>query len=273
MRLFKHITILSVLLAFTVTSCRTIDKGLVQPEVTIRSEATLFNKILEQQPEFSTVTTKCSVSVGSLSSKAQVKMINGEYIQISLQPLLGIEVARIMITKDSLFVVDKIGAMVAKEPLSSIEKYIPSTIGIKELQKVLLGTPFVAGDTLTQKSYDRFNWVRENETDVVMQTDIDSKIAVSFRHNNDGLLQQITIERNAIPMVECLYSQYKTDVKGDLRPSAIYMQLNSDIIGGIQSLSISNINPEWNKKVVIDTKVSSKYKVVSLRQLIEKYIG
>jgi hypothetical protein len=107
----------------------------------------------------------------------------------------------------------------------------------------------------------------------VLQTKVDSKIAVSFRHNNDGLLQQTTIERNAIPMVECLYSQYKTDAKGYLRPSAVYMQLNSDIIGGIQSLSIVNINPEWDKKVVIDTKVSSKYKVVSLRQLIEKYIG
>lgn len=273
MRLFKHITILSVLVAFAVTSCRTVDKGLVQPEITVRSEATLFNKILEQQPEFSTITTKCSVSVGSLSSKAQVKMINGEYIQISLQPFLSIEVARIMITKDSLFVVDKIGSMVAKEPLSSIEKYIPGNVGIKELQKVLLGVPFVAGDTLTQNSYDKFNWVRVNEKDVVLQTKVDSKIAVSFRHNNDGLLQQTTIERNAIPMVECLYSQYKTDAKGDLRPSAVYMQLNSDIIGGIQSLSIVNINPEWDKKVVIDTKVSSKYKVVSLRQLIEKYIG
>ena len=273
MKLFKYITILSVLLAFAVTSCRTIDKGLVQPEVTIRSEATLFNKILEQQPEFSTVTTKCSVSVGSLSSKAQVKMINGEYIQISLQPLLGIEVARIMITKDSLFVVDKIGSQVAKEPLSSLDKYIPGNVGIKELQKVLLGVPFIVGDTLTNKSYGKFNWVRESEKDVVMQTVIDSKIAVSFRHNNDGLLQQTTIERNAIPMVECLYSQYKTDARGQMRPSAVYMQLNSDIIGGVQTLSIANITPDWDKKVVIDTKVSTKYKVVSLRQLIEKYIG
>ena len=74
----------------SVTSCRTIETGTTTTPSRITTEEVIFSKIVEQQPQYSTATIKCSVALEKLSSKAQIKIINGEYRQISLQPLLGI---------------------------------------------------------------------------------------------------------------------------------------------------------------------------------------
>ena len=114
---YKHIYILLLLIVFLVSSCRTTDEISIPKQETKKSELLIFEKIIEQQPQFSTATTKCNVAIDKLSSKAQIKMINGEYIQISLTPLLGIEVFRITMTQDSIYVIDKINSQVAEQHL------------------------------------------------------------------------------------------------------------------------------------------------------------
>lgn len=254
-----------------ITSCTTIEKTATIEKKEETKETSLFSKIVEQQPEFSTVTTKCTIVIDKLSSKAQIKMINGEYIQISVQPMLGIEMLRIMLTQDSLIVIDKIGSMVARESISSIKNKLPQGVGIKELQKMILGIPFIAGDTLTTKKIKNLKF-SSTEDGVVMRDEVTKTSSVSFAYDNKSLLKNTTIEYNGVPLIGCDYSQYKADATGVLRPTNVVVRPLDKKLGIPFNLTIKNIAPEWNKKVVVETNVSSRYKKVSLENLIKKYI-
>ena len=267
---YKHIYILLLLIVFLVSSCRTTDEISIPEQEIKKSELLIFEKIIEQQPQFSTATTKCNVAIDKLSSKAQIKMINGEYIQISLTPLLGIEVFRITMTQDSIYVIDKINSQVAEEPLASVKKYLPQGVGIKELQKIILGVPFLVADTLTNNKYKKFEWNRTPET-VQMQSVLDKSASIMFSNNLEGVLQSTTIEYNAKPIVEFQYTSHKPDAQAKLRPSQIKVWSNIPQLGMSISATISGMSVEWNKRVVKDTKISSRYKRVSLSQLLGNY--
>lgn len=257
----------------SVTSCRTIETGTTTTPSRITTEEVIFSKIVEQQPQYSTATIKCSVALEKLSSKAQIKIINGEYIQISLQPLLGIEMFRVMMTPDSLYVIDKINSLVARESIKGIQKRLPEGCGIAELQKMILGIPFVVGDTLTLDKYSKFTWSGDGENNVEMSSRVGNSAIVSFKCNKQGVLQNTSIQYKSTGVLDCAYTRPATYSETNSQPSAISLNSNIPQLGFPLSVKLTNITTEWNKKVVKDTQVSSRYKSVSLQELIGKYIG
>ena len=63
-------------------------------------------------PDWNTFSAKGSADLsfgasGSLSASTQLRMVRGEVLQISVRIILGIEVARLYMTPDSLFLVNK----------------------------------------------------------------------------------------------------------------------------------------------------------------------
>lgn len=261
-----------VALIAVLTSCRTVDKASLKNRDEVKIENPVFTKIVEQQPKFSTATIKCSVALGDLRSKAQIKMINGEYIQISLQPLLGIEVFKVMITSDSLYVVDKINSMAAQESIGGIMNKLPKGSGIKEVQKILLGVPFVVGDTLTADKYPFFTWSKNDKEQIVMKSDIEGNSSISFKYDNEPVLQNTTLNYNNKTIAECEYMQHKADALGVKYPTVVNLQADIPQIGAPISVALTNITTDWNKKVIKDTNISKRYKRVSLQEIIGKYI-
>ncbi|MBR5531928.1 MAG: DUF4292 domain-containing protein [Bacteroidales bacterium] len=270
--IFKITLTSFVALIAVLTSCRTVDKASLKNIDEVKIENPVFTKIVEQQPKFSTATIKCSVALGDLSSKAQIKMINGEYIQISLQPLLGIEVFKVMITSDSLYVVDKINSMAAQESIGGIMNKLPKGSGIKEVQKILLGVPFVVGDTLTADKYPFFTWSKNDKEQIVMKSDIEGNSSISFKYDNEPVLQNTTLNYNNKTIAECEYMQHKADALGVKYPTVVNLQADIPQIGAPISVALTNITTDWNKKVIKDTNISKRYKRVSLQEIIGKYI-
>ena len=242
-------------------------------DIEIKKEEALFTKIVEQQPKYSTATIKCSVALDKISSKAQIKMINGEYIQISLQPLLGIEMFRVMITTDSLYVIDKINSLVARESITEVKNKLPQGCGIKELQKMILGVPFVVGDTLSVDKYSAFTLSNQGIDAVVMSSNVGEEATVSFRCDLQGVLQNTQIQYKAMAVLDCEYKKHVVGTSGVLQPSEISIKSNIPQLGMPISLNLTNMAIEWNKKVVKDTQVSARYKKVSLQEIIGKYIA
>lgn len=263
-----------VVIAFmlSVTSCRTIDKSTTSKSLEITQEEILFSKIVEQQPQYATATIKCSVALDKISSKAQIKMINGEYIQISLQPLLGIEMFRIMMTPDSLYVIDKINSLSARESIASIKNKLPQGCGIKELQKLILGHFFVVGDTLTVDKYSEFKWSANGKNGYLMSSNVGESASVTFCCDMQGVLQNTVVNYKTIDVLNCEYIKRSADASGNLQPTEVSIKSNIPQLGSPISIKLTGMATEWNKKVVKDTQVSSRYKRVSLEEIIGKYI-
>ena len=79
----------------------------------------------------------------SFSSAIQVRMVRDQAIYISLRPMLGIEVGRLLITADSLYAVDKVHKRYIAEKVSMLTSGIPVTVS--EVQDMFLGRPFIIG--------------------------------------------------------------------------------------------------------------------------------
>ena len=112
----NKLNILSLIIAATLlTACGTFKKsGAAKPDINTTTTTTTddtkdqFASIVSTLGEWQTLQTSGNISLkggNNFSSSVQVRMIRDEAIFISLRPVLGIEVGKLLITADSLYAV------------------------------------------------------------------------------------------------------------------------------------------------------------------------
>lgn len=99
-----------------------------------------------------TMQTGGALTVGSdkkeFSSSMQLRMVAGRQIVISLRPLLGIEMGKMIIAGDSILMIDKWHKQYLLEPVSTITGGMPVTVD--NLQDVFTGREFAAAGELAR---------------------------------------------------------------------------------------------------------------------------
>lgn len=148
----KKNTLISLLILALITftmSCKTKKVVVSQPskvtEVAVATNKTAENLRLLKSKDF-------SYSTLSLKAKADldidgnqngvnmnIKIKKDEKIWISITAIAGIEVARVLITPDSLLVLSRLQGTALKKPFSYIYKFANKQITFKMLQSVLTG--------------------------------------------------------------------------------------------------------------------------------------
>ena len=145
------IALLAAILAMS-TSCRSAQKAMVSEtrsgEIAESVEADWSNSafnpltVAAAAPEWTDFSASGNITVsttGSLSSAIQIKMVRGRSISISIRPLLGIEMGKLFVDKDSVTLVDKYHNIYVRE---SVSQLLGNGIGLYALQNLLLSRPF-----------------------------------------------------------------------------------------------------------------------------------
>lgn len=145
------IALLAAILAMS-TSCRSAQKAMVSEtrsgEIAESIEADWSNSafnpltVAAAAPEWTDFSASGNITVsttGSLSSAIQIKMVRGRSISISIRPLLGIEMGKLFVDKDSVTLVDKYHNIYVRE---SVSQLLGNDIGLYALQNLLLSRPF-----------------------------------------------------------------------------------------------------------------------------------
>ena len=157
------IALLAAILAMS-TSCRSAQKAMVSEtrsgEIAESVEADWSNSafnpltVAAAAPEWTDFSASGNITVsttGSLSSAIQIKMVRGRSISISIRPLLGIEMGKLFVDKDSVTLVDKYHNIYVRE---SVSQLLGNGIGLYALQNLLLSRPFDLTDGAIRYFFD-----------------------------------------------------------------------------------------------------------------------
>ena len=130
---------------FTLAACKSRSPERLK-DIPARSAEKILERVLAHQPDtFRSYSAKANVSLelpdGDRSFKAQIKSVRDSAAWVSVVPALGIEVARILLTTDSMKIIDKLHDQYFVGDHASAKAKFGLQPGLDLLQEALAGRP------------------------------------------------------------------------------------------------------------------------------------
>lgn len=216
-------SLLVISLLITVTACKT-KKAIVTVPETVTVKPPVDNKKAEnldllktKDVPYNTLSMKGKVGLdmdGNVNNvKVNIRIKKDEKIWLSITAIAGIEVARALITPDSILVRNNLQSVALKKPFSYITKFTSKQVTFKMLQAVLSGNTiaeFMTPQSALELSNNMFV-LTGNKGDLTYRTQFNTLFKTSEITMNDV---------KAAQALKVVYSDYQklTDV---LIPSAL----------------------------------------------------
>lgn len=126
-----------------ISSCST-KKNIIRQPLREEGEAYLLGKLTESELKFDWLSARCNVAViddkkSKTEFNGQIRMKADSVLWISLSPAMGIEVARLMITSDSIKFINRLEKNYFTGDFEFISDKFQTTIDFDILQAIILG--------------------------------------------------------------------------------------------------------------------------------------
>lgn len=272
-----------LIICFSVVSCRTAKQVVVKKEVPAIGENKLFKAIETNELEYNTLFAKridasLSNEKGSNSFKASMKIRRDSFIQVTVTAPLGIEVARVLLTVDSIKFVDVYHKKYFLADYYYFYEKYDARINFDCVQKILTNTFFnfeLCGGVSKNRKYKLDRTDSGYELSTVEEKALSRKIKKLYkkrRKNKDYILilQKILIDPQTFrPLsmsvedveedmgVSVNYQRFK-DFGGKMFPEKIIFDLFSD--HSKTSLELRFLRIDFDVPVEPNLRISSKYK-------------
>lgn len=167
------------------TSCSSAKKAVRAP-LKAEGESFLLHKLRDNQMNFSSFSAKFEAvySVNKSESKlnGQIRIIKDSAIWISLTPALGIEMARFLITPDTIRFLNRMDNTYMEKSFTYINELINTSVDYDMLQSLLTGNDFSLYDTTNFKAQidGGFYKLQTNNRHKVIRNIRKNEIDVSF---------------------------------------------------------------------------------------------
>jgi len=211
---------------------------------------------------FSKVSFDIGMGGKSLKARGTMKIISDNFMQISVQ-FLGMEVARVEVTPDSVWVFNRFNRTYTAIHHSAVFPNI-----FYNFQALFLNRLFVFG---AQKMPNPpFGKIEEDEdftTDIFLSfMDYDNVAYHNFRINADNRISVLHLNTNETN-VQCEYSAFKQT--GEIAyPSAMSLKIDMGNVAYLVDIDINAV--EFNQPVSISKSNISNFKLLSLEEFIAK---
>lgn len=275
--------LLYLLVCFTFTSCRTIKQVVEKREIPLIGENKLLKNVEINKLHYHSLFAKriditLSNEKGSNNFKASMKIERDSFIQVSITAPLGIEVARVLLTADSIKFADIYHKKYFLADYDYFYEKYDFRLGFECLQKILTNTFFnmqTCGETMKNKRYKLDRTDSGYQLSTLEERALSRKIKKLYkkkRKNKDYvlILQKILIDSQSFrPLdisiedvdedmgVAVKYEDFK-NFSGKLFPEKVVFKLFSDHEKTNLILKFQKI--EFDVPVESNFKISSKYK-------------
>ena len=227
-----------------------------------------FSAVVSAIDDWNTMQTGGNITLkggSSFSSSIQMRMVNDQDIFISLRPMLGIEVGRMLITADSLYAVDKVHKRYIAEKVSLLTAGIPVTVS--DVQDIFLGRPFIIGQGgLDESSRSQVDIADEGKGIVVTPKEAYRGYSYSFAFDKSNRILTLNImpQGSTTSAYQVTYADVRSTQAGNIAHS---IKVNATVEKRKLDFSLSYKNIEWNGNVNIDRSIPKGYSRMSATDL------
>lgn len=164
-----------LILAIALVSCKT-KSAIVKKDVVSDSLNLIVNKVQLAEPSFNTANiTKMGMDITYNNRKVNVaascKIIKDSAIFVSIQPMLGIELFKAEITRDSILIFDKMNRRMYAVDYKYINQKLNVMINYYNIQSLISNRFFCAGEIKIPAMELKFKKLPNNEAEILYNTD------------------------------------------------------------------------------------------------------
>lgn len=189
---YNRFLFLLLFAAILLTACRSRQQYIYSTTpVEDKTHNELFRDIISSEFSFRTFTAKLNMSLTagkkSLSSRANIRIVKDDALQISIQPLFGVEMFRILINPDTVIFLDRMNKRYVREPVAALKERYPVGFDFYTMQSVFTNALFVSGKEQPEfPDYRKFSYTRTPDQCYFMTSkDAESGIDYSFTVNGN----------------------------------------------------------------------------------------
>ena len=269
----KLIILSLITIAALLTACGTSRKAAGNlPNVQTTTTADPVDAVVATLGDWQTLQTGGNITLNagsSFSSSIQVRMVRDQAIYISLRPLLGIEVGKLLITADSVYAVDKVHKRYVAEKVSLLTAGIPVTVS--DVQDIFLGRPFIIGQgTLSEGLKQQVTASSEGNRTVVTANEQYKGYGYAFTLDKTGRIVSldITPAGGSTADYQVKYADVRSTRAGNIAHS---IKVNATIEKKKLDFSLTYKNIDWNGNVKIDRDIPGGYSRMNAKDLFNLF--
>jgi hypothetical protein len=242
-------------LLMIISSCKSSREIVATTKPENLSYETVAAKFQSQLHDYNTATFKAKVEVKEKKTQsftANVRMVRDSIIWASLTGALGVEGARIIITKDTIHILDKLKKIYYKEPFSFIYQYVPFPVTMNLLQDMLLGNHRLDTTATTEFKIDEAYTIHQKGNDIIAVFIIDPLFFMP------RLVKMNEIEHNR--HLSMAYRDYRPASDTDSASKVFSFHRIVDFKSGKKiKIDIKFLRINWNEELTFPFSVGDKY--------------
>ncbi|HHX31262.1 MAG TPA: DUF4292 domain-containing protein [Bacteroidales bacterium] len=238
-----------------------------------KENSELFIDIISNDLNYTTFSSRLNINItnGSktLSSKATLRMVKDSSIQISVQPLFGVEMFRFYIDPYQVVLLDRMNKRYVEETISSLKEHYPVGFDFYTLQSMLTNSLFITGKNRVE--YNDYRMLRYAQTSDLNYTitgkDHDSGIDYSFNVNGDDRIVYTQLLHNENQLsLKWSYDEF-AQMTESIFPHRMMVAITTQKRKLDSELRFSGI--EINEPFSISTSIPNGYRKVAISDILK----
>ena len=237
-----------------------------------KTSSDLFKDVLYKEIKYSTFSSKLNMTISTgkktLSSKGSLRIVNNETIQLSIQPLFGIEMFRMHVEPDFIVILDRMNKRYVKESFSDMKGQSPFGFDFYTLQSLFTNGLFIPEQSIVmEKDYKKFKYTQSSENYLMSARDKKSQIDYSFFVNGND---QITLSELNMPgknySLQWNYDQFSL-LKELFFPHEMKVVASTEKSKLDASISLYSI--DLNESLQLENSIPSSYTKVEMKEVLK----
>lgn len=271
-RLVYYIMLTAVMAV--VASCSSSRHAVQTPMIGELTGADYMEKVIEWTPKWDALTAKVGLDLqldkgGSPHVNGTLRIKRGKVIQLSVAPLLGIEMARMEITPEQVLLVDRLHKQYVEVSFEALSSLANTELDFHILQSLFLNELFLPGKPQLAVTDAVHFHITPAAGRALLETKSGRALTYRFWTTaGEGWLEQTSIGLKGTDYsMDWLYTDFG-NLEGKTFPQHMKVSLgNRERVKFALDMKLSRISAggNWEER----TELSSKYKKIELHELLK----